>query len=196
MIDILKKRHKVGDTVTLHTSNASFTGVIDAFEHTCVILTTEDGDEFIANDIIKRISVPKTTNKVPEKVEIKQEQEEVKPITKEEVKTEKIEETLPKTEYKVGDKIPIEELEKRIDKKNKTKFPKAKEKGIRFTSLSDLRQIILPEIETENKKIVSANGTITKYFGDRKFGFISDKFGYEIWSCWSCWWLHGRFFMC
>lgn len=183
MIDILKKRHKIGDTVTLHTAEASFTGVIDAFEETCVILSTDEGDEFIANDTIKRISVPKTTNtekreetKAPE---IKQ--EEAKPVIKEEVKPEKIQETLPKIEYKVGDKIPLEELEKRTDKKTKPKFPKTKGKGIVLSSLSDLKELILPEIEAENKKIVSANGTITKYFGDRNFGFITDKFGYDIW---------------
>ena len=183
MIDILKKRHKIGDTVTLHTADASFTGVIDAFEETCVILSTEEGDEFIANDTIKRISVSKTANtekkEVSEKIETKQ--EDIQPITKEEVKTEKVQETFQKTEYKVGDKIPLEELEKRTDKKIKTKFPKTKGKGIVLGSLSDLKELILPEIEAENKKIVSANGTITKYFGDRNFGFITDKFRYDIW---------------
>jgi len=183
MIDILKKRHKIGDAVTLHTAEASFTGVIDAFEETCVILSTEEGDEFIANDTIKRISVPKTAHNekkvVSEKIEIKQ--EEVKSITKEEVKTEKAQETLHKTEYKVGDKIPLEELEKRTGRKSKPKFPKIKGKGIVLGSFSDLKELILPEIEAENKKIVSANGTVTKYFGDRNFGFITDKFGYDIW---------------
>jgi tetratricopeptide (TPR) repeat protein len=183
MIEILKKRHMIGDFITLHTAEASFTGVIDAFEETCVILSTEEGDEFIANDIIKRISVPKTTNtdkkEVAEKIETKQ--EEIKPITKEEDKTEQIQEVLPKTEYKVGDKIPLEELERRTDKKKKPKFPKIKSKGIVLGSLSDLKELILPEIEAENKKIVSANGTITKIFGDRNFGFITDKFGYDIW---------------
>ncbi|MBX2926191.1 MAG: hypothetical protein KF852_00020 [Saprospiraceae bacterium] len=183
MIDILKKRHKIGDIVTLHTADASFTGVIDAFEETCVILSTDEGDEFIANDTIKRISVPKTTNteKKEETKEPEIKQEEVKSIIKEEDKTEKIQETLPKTEYKVGDKIPLEELEKRTDKKTKPKFPKTKVKGIVLGSLSDLKELILPEIEAENKKIVSANGTITKYFGDKNFGFITDKFGYDIW---------------
>jgi cold shock CspA family protein len=179
MIDILKKRHKIGDLVTLHTAEASFTGIIDA----CVILSTDEGYEFIANDTIKRISVPKTTNK-EKKEETKEpeiKQEEAKPLIKEEVKTEKIQETLPKTEYKVGDKIPLEELEKRTDKKTKPKFPKTKGKGIVLSSLSDLKELILPEIEAENKKIVSANGTITKFFGDRSFGFITDKFGNDIW---------------
>lgn len=183
MIDILKKRHKIGDVVTLHTAEASFTGVIDAFEETCVILSTNEGDEFIANDTIKRISVPKTTNaeKKEETKEPEIKQEEAKPVIKEEVKTEKIQETLPKTEYKVGDKIPLEELEKRADKKARPKFPKTKGKGIVLNSLSDLKELILPEIEAENQKIVSANGTITKYFGDRNFGFITDKFGYDVW---------------
>jgi tetratricopeptide (TPR) repeat protein len=183
MIDILKKRYKIGDTVTLHTTEASFTGVIDAFEETCVILSTVEGDEFIANEIIKRISVPKTTNiyikEVSEKVDIIQ--PEAKPIIKEEIKIENILETLPKTEFKAGDKIPEEILEKRIDKKVTPKFPKIKDNEIVLKSLSDLKQIILPEVEAENKKIVSANGTIVRYFGDRNFGFITDKFGYDIW---------------
>jgi len=183
MIDILKKRHKIGDVVTLHTAEASFTGVIDAFEDTCVILSTDEGYEFIANDTIKRISVPKTTNteKREETKEPEIKQREAKPVIKEEVNTEKIQETLPKTEYKVGDKIPLEELEKRSDKNAKPKFPKTKGKGIILNSLSDLKILILPEIEAENQKIVSANGTITKYFGDRNFGFITDKFGYDVW---------------
>lgn len=183
MIEILKKRHKIGDTITLHTSEASFTGVIDAFEETCVILSTEEGDEFIANDTIKRISVPKVINsdKKEGPVDVEVKQEEVVPIIKEEEKVEKQQETLPKLKYKVGDIIPLNELEKRTGKKAKPKVPKTKSKGIVFGSLSDLKELILPEIEAENKKNVSANGTITKYFGDRNFGFITDKFGYDIW---------------
>jgi len=100
---------------------------------------------------------------------------------KQDDKKEKVQESLPNTTYKVGDVIPLEELEKRIDKKHKPKFPKTKGKGILLSSLSDLKELILPEIEAENKKIVSANGTITKYFGDRNFGFLTDKFGYDIW---------------
>lgn len=186
MIDILKKRHKIGDVVTLHTEEASFTGVIDAFEDTCVILSTDEGDEFIANDTIKRISVPKSTNtekKEETKEETKEEerkQDEAKPVIKEEVITEKVQEALPKIEYKVGDKIPLEELEKRTDKKSKPKLPKTISKGITLGSLSDLKVLILPEIEAENKKIVSANGTIHTYWADRSYGFISDIWKNEV----------------
>ncbi len=177
MIDILKKRHKIGDIVTIHTAEASFTGVIDAFEDTCVILSTEEGYEFIANDTIKRISVPKTTI-AEKKDEIKETeiiQEGNNSISVEVVKTEKVQENAAKKGLKVLGFIPPEELEERTDKKNKTKFTKV------FNSLSDLKELILPEIEEENKKIVPATGTITKYFADKNFGFITDKFGYDIW---------------
>lgn len=184
MIDILKKRHKVGDTITLHTAEASFFGVIEAFEETCVILTTEDGGEFIANDTIKRISIPKSliTGKTEISTESQPIKEEIKPIIEEKTtETPKIKEVSSKLEYKVGDKIPLEELEKRSGKNKKPKFHKIKGKGITLGALSELRELILPEIEAENKKVVSANGTITKYFGDKNFGFITDKFGNEIW---------------
>lgn len=179
MIEILKKVYKIGDKITLHTLNESFTGVIDSFEENCVILLSEVGHEFIANDIIKRISIPKTDNTKTKEVNIKH--EEAKQSVDDEVKTIKVEDSEHKTEYKAGDKIPLEILNKRTEKKKKTKLPKIKGKGITLGSLSDLKQLILPEIEEENKKIVSANGTITKYFGDRNFGFITDKFGYDIW---------------
>jgi tetratricopeptide (TPR) repeat protein len=257
MIDILKKRYKVGDTVTLHTSETSFTGIIDAFEDTCVILVTEEGEEFIANDTIKRISVPKSLNtektaiidvieplqdvvkpiienkpaETPQKSlntektaiidVIEPLQEVVKPIIENKpaetpqkslntekttiidvieplqevikliienkpAETPQVKEALPKTEYKVGDKIPLEELERLTDKRNKPKFPKTKGKGITLGSLSDLKQLILPEIEAENKKIVSANGTIIRYKTETQFspsahGDIIDSKGNKIW---------------
>jgi hypothetical protein len=181
MIDILKKRHKIGDVITLHTLDASFTGIIDAFEENCVILSTDEGDEFISNDTIKRISIPKIidTEKKETIKEIEIKQDEAKVVMDEEDKTEKVQEFLIKTEYKAGDKIPLEELEKRIDKK--IKLPKTKGKEIVLSSLSDLRQLILPETEAENKKIVSANGTIVRYFEDRNYGFITDMFGNLVW---------------
>lgn len=193
MIEILKKRYKVGDIITLHTEENSFTGTIDSFEETCVILNTEDGEEFIANEIIKRISVPKPISNIKDALQLpkdKLKQNTVvnvaeinksleKDIELNEGKT--IDLIIPKVEYKVGDKIPLDELAKRSGKQVKAKLPKAINKGITLGSLADLSQLILPEIEAENKRIVSANGTITKYFGDRTFGFITDKFGYDLW---------------
>lgn len=183
MIDILKKRHKIGDTITLHTSEASFTGVIDAFEETFVILSTEEGYEYIANDIIKRISVPKIAEKeeTPGANGTNTLIEDLKLEIQEEIITETSEKaTLTKKEYEVGDIIPLEELNRRTDKKAKPKFPKIKRKSIVLGSLSDLKELILPEIEAENKKIVSANGTIHTYWTDRSYGFIRDVWQNEV----------------
>ncbi len=201
MIETLKKRYKVGDNITLHINEiSSFTGVIDSFEDTCVILVTEVGEEYILNDTIKRISVSKSisenkeTNQsiIEEKININI-IEKLPEIEKVEVSINKIQ-TLPiNKEYKIGDKIPLEELERlTTQEERRLQVKKAKQQykeenkensnvPIIIKDSSKLIEFILPEIETENKKIVSANGTITKYFGDRNFGFLTDKFGYEIW---------------
>ena len=184
MIDILKKRNKIGDTVTLHTSEASLTGVIEAFEETCVILSTEEGNEFIANDTIKRISVPKTerTGNNEKVIETIIDPEVVNSSLQENLTTKKSQqENLPVTFYKAGDKIPEDVLEKRIDNKNKAKPSRTSLKVITYKSFSDLLPIYRPEIEVENKKIVSANGTIVRYFEDRNYGFITDMFGNLVW---------------
>ena len=186
MIDALKKRYKVGDSITIHTGESSFTGIIEEFEDTCIILETEQNVEFIANSAIIRFTAPKIATKGETKVENisveDNKSSEVKPtIVVEETKQEEKKEILkPITEYKVGEKIPLELLEKVSDKKYKIQKPQSKPKAT-FKSFEDLEKLISTEIEAENKRIVSANGVITKCFGDRSFGFITDKFGYEIW---------------
>lgn len=66
--------------------------------------------------------------------------------------------------------------EAKINSKSKTNKNK-----IKFNSLEELQQLILPELEEENKKLVPANGVIKVYFADKQFGFIQDKFGYQLW---------------
>lgn len=186
MIEALKKRYKVGDLITIHTGESSFTGKIEEFEDTCIVLETEENVEFIANSAIIRFTAPKLTAKAEPKVEnritVKEnEPTEVKPTIVVETKQEEKKEIVkPITEYKVGEKIPLELLEKVTDKKHKIQKPQSKPKTT-FKSFEDLEKLISTEIEEENKRIVSANGVITKCFGDRNFGFITDKFGYEIW---------------
>jgi cold shock CspA family protein len=192
MIEAVRKRYKVGDTITIHTSEASFTGKLDAFEDTCVILITDEGEEFIANEDVKRVSVPKqglsSTNQITVLSPIIEVEPEVEIIKKEFIKTEIIQQSIDAKplipQYKVGDKIPLDILDKRIDKKiliNKVKPPKIKGKPtLTLDSLTDLRQLILPELEAENKITVPANGTIKSYISERGFGFILDKNGYEI----------------
>lgn len=186
MIEALKKRYKVGDLITIHTGESSFTGKIEEFEDTCIILETEENVEFIANSAIIRFTAPKIIAKAEPEVEnniIVNENRpiEVKPtIAVETIQEDKKEFVKPITEYKVGEKIPLELLEKVTDKKTKIQKSQSKPKTT-FKSFEDLEKLISTEIEQENKRIVSANGVITKCFGDRNFGFITDKFGYEIW---------------
>jgi len=176
MEDKLKKRYNTGDIVVIQTNDESLIGEIDSFENNRLLLWIEEikGTKFINYSDIKEIKISQSSNTatiVSPKIE------DVAQITSTIPENEKPQEG----EYSVGDVIPLEVLEKRLDKKNKFKFSKIKGEGITLESLSDLQKLILPEIEAENKKIVSAIGTITKYFGDRNFGFITDKFGNDIW---------------
>jgi tetratricopeptide (TPR) repeat protein len=182
MIEALKKRFKKGDTITLFTSDSSFTGKIEDFEETCIVLETEENVEFIANSSIIRFSAPKSVLKetINSITEIVSNEKSIKEDKKDEI-------LKPITAYKVGEKIPLELLAKVADKKNR--IPKVKTKPQKsFKSFGDLEQLISPEekqrleneAKLENEKIVSANGVITKFFADRNFGFIVDKFGYEI----------------
>ena len=69
MIEALKKRYKVGDLITIHTGESSFTGKIEEFEDTCIILETEENVEFIANSAIIRFTAPKIIAKAEPEVE-------------------------------------------------------------------------------------------------------------------------------
>jgi len=183
MIEAVKKRYKVGDIITIHTTEASFTGKLDAFEDTCVILISDEGEEFISNEDIKRVSVPKKEDISTSNHEIpKTKAEEIKiELPKVEIKPQPIEVKPSPTQYKVGDKIPLEVLEERTDKK--VKPPKFKGKPtLTLSSLTDLSKLILPEMEAENKKIVPANGVISSLSGGYNvYGFITDGKNNKIW---------------
>ena len=183
MIEAVKKRYKVGDIITIHTTEASFTGKLDAFEDTCVILISDEGEEFISNEDIKRVSVPKKEDISTANHEIpKTKAEEIKiELPKVEIKPQPIEVKPSPTQYKVGDKIPLEVLEERTDKK--VKPPKFKSKPtLTLSSLTDLSKLILPELEAENKKIVPANGVISSLSGGYNvYGFITDGKNNKIW---------------
>ena len=198
MSEALKKRFKIGDVITIHTNESSFTGKIEDFETNFIILETEESVEFIAYNSISRYSALKSKNTIAiPKAEIPSDNEidsNTLPTGKagdksSENETQKTVEQLPSevksdiksiTEYKVGEIIPLELLTKVNDKKQKVPKSHFKPKKT-FKSLEDLEQLISTEIEEENKKTVSANGVITKCFADRGFGFITDKFGYDIW---------------
>lgn len=87
---------------------------------------------------------------------------------------------------KVVGKIDLAKLEK---EKRREEIKKAKaahkaaqkEKEKRSAnSLKGLVQILKPELEKANEQTVPANGILYRFFGDRFFGFIRDKFDYEL----------------
>ena len=151
MIEAVKKRYKIGDLVTIHTLEASFTGVLDAFEETCVILTTDEGDEFILNVDIKRVSVPKNSDLISIETPLMKKQtkpeNENEESQKDESKPEPTEINLLSPQYKAGEKIPLEVLETRINKK--VKPPNAKNNStITLKSLSELSNLNSTEFQT------------------------------------------------
>jgi tetratricopeptide (TPR) repeat protein len=186
MIEVLKKRYKVGDLITIHTGESSFTGKIEEFEDTCIILETENSVEFITYTAIVRLTAQIIFDKTDTKVENNNTAIESVPnnalpkIDNETIYEDNNDVSKPKIGIKIIGKMPLDVLEKATDEKTKTKKAKAKPQLI-FKSFGELEKLISTEIENENKKTVSANGVITKCFGDKSFGFITDKFGYEIW---------------
>lgn len=193
MIEALKKRYKLGDVITIYTDESSFTGKIEDFDESCIVIDTGDNIEFIANKSITRFSAGKFSTPVKNNEDSKEKDIEEGHVTEQivqsidnpdvsdlPVKENRI--IKPLTEYKVGEKIPLDLLEKVSNKKSKVQKIRTPNKPTTvFKSFEDLEQLIMPEMEEENKKTVSANGVIIKYFPERTFGFIVDKFGYEIW---------------
>ena len=113
--------------------------------------------------------------------------------TKEKKQGKKVEKTIEKNEkkrkigLKVIGKIDVAELDKQKRreeiKKAKAKYKssnKAIKNEITAQNLNDLVNILKPEFEKENEKTIPANGVLYRFFGDRSFGFIRDKFNYEL----------------
>jgi tetratricopeptide (TPR) repeat protein len=197
MIDILKKKFKIGDQITIRTSEGTFTGNIESFEETCIILTTIDGnEEFIANEAIRGVSAVKDStlsdkpkqlvNEAPSKLEQNLPDLPLSSvqILGDNIPTYNPQTVKPITEYKVGETIPLEVLNKLSNRRNK--FPKAEAKPLKkIGSFEELSSLIIPELEAESKLNVPANGIIKTFFPDKKFGFIRDKNNYDIWFSFS-----------
>lgn len=93
-----------------------------------------------------------------------------------------------KSGLKIVGKVDLSKLEKKkrreeIKKakaayKNKSKEDKKQEQVA--GNLNDLVKILKPELEKANEQTVPANGVLYRFFGDRFFGFIRDKFNYEL----------------
>ncbi len=180
MIEALKKRYKVGDSVTIYTNASSFSGIIEEYEETCIVLLVDDNVEFISNNAIVRVTAVKkkpTDDNLLKEDTITADKTENRDSNKVEKiipYKEKVMEKCDQDNYEEIEKKEREILKGTTDRSSKKVFKN------KFKSFEDLENLISTEIEKENKVIVSANGFINKFFPERKFGFIADKFGNEV----------------
>ena len=151
---LYKKRYKIGNTITIHTSDSSITGTIDSFEDDCIVLNANHGLEYISDELIKRFSVPqldqdKVTDTalktVPNQPKsdgtVSQTKVVTTPKEPEQIKPDQEQVKLPDNEnktYKPGDVMPLEILESRMGKTKKSKFNL--KPGQTFKNLNELKQ--------------------------------------------------------
>lgn len=139
MLEALKKRFNIGDLITIYTNESSFTGKIDDFETNFIVLETDESVEFIAYNTISRFSALKSQNNInnlkSDLITESKIESTIIPISKivdndfenETQKTVELEprevksEIKPITEYKVGEIIPLVQLDKISQKKHR--FP-------------------------------------------------------------------------
>ncbi|MDH6341350.1 AAA+ ATPase superfamily predicted ATPase [Parabacteroides sp. PFB2-12] len=182
MFDIFKQDVKIGDKVKLYlTTGKEPEGSVVEIGDNYVLLQSDEQtksrffDKMLGGwDVLnKTVSAIKSNENKP------------MPIVKDDKPA-----TSSSIGIKIVGKIPLESLEKTVSKKSKTEKPKGEiqiKKGT-VRDFSDLHTLLSSEqkkqmednAKLENELLVSANGYITKYFADRQFGFILDKFGYEI----------------
>lgn len=184
MIEILKKRFSIGDSILVRTTNNSFTGIIETFEDNCLVIVTEDGNtEFISNDSITGASATKEQKKSSKAI-ITEDSGSEKTKNQDEDSTNKkvISPITKQIGLKIVGQIDPKQFEKEQKKKAKKNSKFSCDKPQRkFSSLGDLQQIILPQLEEENKRLVPAKGIVKVFFPERNYGFIRDKDGYDIW---------------
>ncbi len=182
MFDIFKKDVKIGDTVRLYlTTGKEPEGKVVEIGDSFVLLQSDDQTKSRFFD--KMLGGWDVLHKTVTEIQ----SDENKPTS--DAKDNKLT-TTSSIGIKIIGKIPLESLEKTDSKKKKTEKPKGGFQMGKGTvrDLSELHTLLSPEqkkqiennAKLENESLVSANGYITKYFADRQFGFILDKFGYEI----------------
>ena len=182
MFEIFKRDIKVGDIVRLSlTTGKEPKGTVLEIGDNFVLLETEDKTRSIFFDrLIGGWEILKTIEKI-EVVSIPSTNDGSQ-ILKNSDEPMTDDNQIPKriTDYKVGETVPLELLKKVTG--NKSKIPKVKSKPTAtFKSFASLEQLISEDIKEENKQIVSANGVITGCYSERSFGFITDRFGYDVW---------------
>jgi tetratricopeptide (TPR) repeat protein len=182
MFDIFKQDVKVGDRVKLSlTTGKEPEGTVLEIGDNFVLLESDDKTKSRYFDkLIGGWEVIFTKPAI-----IEQPTNAVSIVTPMDAKAEKP--SIPN--LKIIGKITLPEIKKQENKPLQSQKPKGKFKSnavlkdfseLEKTLTTEEKQKLLDEAKLEDEKIVSATGVIVKYFADRNFGFIINKFGYEI----------------
>ena len=231
MFDFILSQFKVGDAITLHCKNGSYTGVIAFMNKESIALKQKDGrlcgvkgedinffeevnlcadskgSEQQSAVIVDEVSSAKEKDHPTIKDNHEDEDKESKSAPDNKV-TDSVVTTTTGSKYKVGDVIPLAELQRIDPNFSKRRIPSA---GIASDSVNDKTEI-QPKSETDskplntdalkksksgksvtikggfgalsvlvqdkhqsdNQKVVPANGTVSHIDFDRNFGFIKD----------------------
>ena len=220
MFDFILSQFKVGDSITLHCKNGSYTGVIAFMNKESIALKQKDGrlcgvkgediNFFEEVDGASDASVGSPSKDV-EKPSIKansEEGEKGSKISPENKGADTVVTTTAGSKYKVGDVIPLAELQ-RIDPNfskrrilaseratetatEKTETPpkaetdstplntealKKSKSGKTVTikgGFEALAVLVQDKHQSDNQKVVPANGTVSHIDFERNFGFIKD----------------------
>lgn len=180
MFDLIKKKYKKGDELTIQTDYGALIGQIESFEESCIVLKTDSGEEIISNSSIKGFSIKKTTldtegKNLGEFIEKRDNAIQENDIANNNIK-------------KFEDPEKLTESSAAEDKKENSNTPKKQPKTLKTTKpeiFSSFKEMYEDKqalrIEAENQKIVPANGTIVRFFVEKEFGFILSKSKEEIW---------------
>lgn len=176
ILNLIKKYCKEGDKIILFTEDKTFEGIILSFEEVGIMLDINDSIELINKEIIKRFSIPKIRENV-QNTEI---------VNNSILKPESIQvitnngNTLDNGKQNIIDKQSQNTVNENREKKANLKSTLSQHPTI-IKNPADLKNLILPAYEEENKLTLPATGVIIKNISNSKGGIIRDEFGNDIW---------------
>ena len=220
MFDFILSQFKVGDSITLHCNNGSYTGVIAFMNKESIALKQKDGRlcGVKGEDINFFEEVDEATDASPESPSKDEERPSIKANSEDGEKgSKKTPEnkgddsavtTAAGSKYKVGDVIPLAELQRIDPNFSKRRIPtaeKASETAAEKTETQPkpetdpkplntealkkskpgktvtikggfeaLAVLVQDKHQSDNQKVVPANGTVSHIDFERNFGFIKD----------------------
>ena len=202
MFEFIKNTYKKGDKLKLSCTNGEYAGEVLFIGKDSIIIKDFDGKtcgikgcdisffETVAEetqnvaDDLKNNSVSTSDKSETSDTEFisAERSENIEEVQNNVNQQSELQAKIPQTsKYKVGDVIPLEELERinsQSTRPKKTKFKPTQT----FKGLDSLKVLVEEEHKIQNEKFVPALGIIDRVFADRQFGFILDgQTGKKVW---------------